>query len=178
VQDAGGNTVTTSSAPVTLTTPAGATLTCTTNPKSASSGVATFAGCKIDKVGTYTLTATSGSLAPATSASFTIAVGAATKLAFTTSPSSAAPNTIFAVQPVVTVQDAGGNTVTTSTASTTVLVTGFPAGVTLSCTTNPKSAVSGVAAYSGCRINQPGTYTLSAYSGFLSVGTSASFTIG
>lgn len=46
VQDAGGNTVTGSTAPVTLsiTNPAGATLTCTANPVNAVAGVATFAG--------------------------------------------------------------------------------------------------------------------------------------
>ena len=54
MQDAGGNTVTTSTSSVTLalTTPGGATLACTANPKAAVAGVATFAGCKIDKVGT------------------------------------------------------------------------------------------------------------------------------
>ena len=73
-----GNTVTTSTASVTLTiTPgtgtAGAVLTCTANPKAAASGVATFAGCKINLAGTgYTLTATSPGLTNATSNTFTI----------------------------------------------------------------------------------------------------------
>ncbi|ALV42430.1 hypothetical protein AU252_15800 [Pseudarthrobacter sulfonivorans] len=65
VQDADGNTVTSSAAPITLsiTTPAGAALTCTANPQNAVSGVATFTGCRVDKKGThYTLTAGSGSL--------------------------------------------------------------------------------------------------------------------
>jgi hypothetical protein len=74
VQDAGGNTVTTSTAPVTLTitTPAGAILTCTANPKNAAAGVDAFAGCKIDTAGTYTLTATASGVTAATSNSFTI----------------------------------------------------------------------------------------------------------
>src|SRR5664279_4825939 len=55
-----------------LTTNAGASLTCTTNPTAATSGVASFAGCAIDKSGTYTLTATNGSLTPATSSTMTI----------------------------------------------------------------------------------------------------------
>jgi hypothetical protein len=117
VQDAGGNKVTTSGAPVTLTitTPAGATLACAANPTNAVAGVATFVGCSISlKTGTYTLTAASSGLTNGVSASFTISVGPATKLAFTTSPSSStAVNTGFAAQPVVTVQDAGGNKVTT-----------------------------------------------------------------
>ena len=59
VQDAGGNTIVASSSAVTLTltNPAGATLTCNTNPQGAVAGVATFAGCKIDLANSYTLTA-------------------------------------------------------------------------------------------------------------------------
>jgi hypothetical protein len=76
VEDSGGNTVTTSSAAITLTIASqpgsGATLTCTANPQNASSGVATFAGCQIvGTAGSYTLSATSGVLT-ATSATFTI----------------------------------------------------------------------------------------------------------
>lgn len=57
VEDANGNAVTTASGTVTLalTTPGGATLT-GGGPVSVASGVATFAGLSIDKVGTYTLT--------------------------------------------------------------------------------------------------------------------------
>jgi hypothetical protein len=77
VQDAGGNTVTSSSASITLaigTNPGGGVLSCTTNPKAAVSGVATFAGCKITLAGTgYTLTATATGLTSATSNTFNIA---------------------------------------------------------------------------------------------------------
>ena len=76
VQDAGGNTVTANTSSVTLviTAPLGANLACTTNPRVASAGVATFAGCTVDKVGTYTLTASDGTLASAVSAQFTVSV--------------------------------------------------------------------------------------------------------
>lgn len=89
VQDAGGYTVSTSSAPVSLsiTTPAGATLTCNANPINAVSGVATFAGCRINKTGTYTLTAASGGLTSSVTTSFTIATGPASTLVFFTNPS-------------------------------------------------------------------------------------------
>jgi signal peptidase I len=179
VQDAGGNTVTTSSASVTMsiTTPAGATLTCATNPKAAVSGVATFAGCGVNKTGTYTLTAASTGLTNAVSTSFTISVGTATKLAFTTSPASTARNVVFVAQPVVAVQDAGGNTVTTSGPSVTLTITP-PAGVaTLFCTTNPRSTSSGLATFAGCRIDTTGSYTLTATSGILTTAVSTSFTI-
>ena len=108
VQDAGGYAVVASTVSValTITTVGGATLTCTANPISAVSGVATFAGCGIDKAGTYTLTA-SGALTAAVSNSLTITVGSATKLAFTTNPSSSTAGTAFTAQPVVSVEDAG-----------------------------------------------------------------------
>lgn len=179
VQDAGGNTVTADSSSVTLALTAanGATLTCTANPKAASGGVAAFAGCRIDKVGTYTLTASDGSLTSAVSASITVSAGAAAKLAFTTQPSAAAAaGATFATQPVVTVQDAAGNTATSDASSVTLALT-TPAGASLSCTTNPKSAVSGVAPFAGCRIDKPGTYTLTASDGSLTSAVSASVTV-
>ena len=74
VQDHYGNTVTTDTSNVTITVTGGtATLTgCAANPRAATGGVATFSGCKIATAGTYTLTATDGSLTPAVSVSFTI----------------------------------------------------------------------------------------------------------
>ena len=178
VQDAGGNTVSTNTAPVTLaiTTPAGATLACTANPTNAVAGVATFTGCRINKAGTYTLTATASGFTSASSTSVTITVGAASQLAFTTSPSGSTRGIAFATQPVVTVQDAGGNTVTTSVASVTLSLT-TAAGATLTCTPNPKNAAAGVDTYAGCSINLANTYTLTAVSGILTAGVSLIFTI-
>ena len=132
VEDADGNKVTTSSASITLaitsgTGTSGATLSATTNPLAASSGVATFSGVSINMAGTgYTLTATSSGLTPATSSPFTITVGPAAQLAFTTQPSGGTGGTAFGTQPVVTVEDAGGNKVTTSTASITLAITFIP----------------------------------------------------
>jgi hypothetical protein len=178
VQDAGGNTVTTDTSTVTLalTTPGGATLACTANPQTAVAGVATFAGCKVDKAGTYTLTATDGSLTSATSSSFTVTVGAAAKVAFSTQPGSGVSQSALGTQPVVTVQDAGGNPVTTSTSSVTLTLT-TPGAATLVCTTNPKAAVAGVATYAGCKVDKIGTYTLTAAATGLTSATSSSFTV-
>ena len=93
VQDAYGNTYTASGfyVALALTTPGGATLRCTPQYNTIlATGVGTFAGCKADKVGTYTLTATSSGLTSAISSSFTITAAAAAKLAFTTQPSGGA----------------------------------------------------------------------------------------
>ena len=119
VQDALGNTVTSDTSPVTLaitngTPPTGGPGTLSgTVTVAAVNGVATFAGLSVDKIGTgYSLTASDGALTGATSNTFNITVGAAAKLAFTTQPGDGTGGSAWAQQPAVTVQDAGGNTVT------------------------------------------------------------------
>jgi signal peptidase I len=180
VTDAGGNAVTTSSASVTLalTNPSGATLTCASNPRTVSLGVATFSGCSINRTGTYTLIATSGTLAASTSASIVVTPGAAARVVFLVSPSNSSSGGIFPTQPIVAVQDSSGNIVTTSTAAITLSVTGTPGGTTLTCAANPTSASSGTATFSSCAINKKGTYTLTARSGTLTTSSSSTFTVG
>jgi hypothetical protein len=85
ITDAGGNVVTTGAAStkdVTLSlgvNPGGGALTCTGGlSKVAVAGVATFAGCSINKAGVgYTIVATSNGLTKATSAPFTVVATAA-----------------------------------------------------------------------------------------------------
>src|SRR3954447_2121850 len=182
VQDAGGNTVTTDTSNVTLaigTNPGEGTLTCTTNPLAAVAGVASFAGCKVDKAGTgYTLTATDGSLTTATSNAFNVTVGPAAKLAFTQQPTGATGGTALTTQPKVAVLDAGGNQVTTDTSNVTLAIGTNPGGGTLTCTTNPVAASAGAASFSGCKIDKLGTgYTLKATDGALTLATSSTFNI-
>lgn len=110
IQDAGGNTVTSSSASVVIalvTNTPGGTLSGTLT-QSAVNGIATFNNIKLDKAGTtYTMNATSSGLtaAPTTSA-FTISAGAATQISIATAATApatcAGPFTIQA-------KDAGGN---------------------------------------------------------------------
>jgi hypothetical protein len=183
IQDLGGNTVTTASTSVTLTitqpsTPANASLTCTNaSPRATAAGVATFTGCKVDLSGTYSLHATDGVLTTATSNTFGITVGLAAKLKFTTSPTGTTTNTAFPVQPVVTVQDLGGNTVVSDNSSVTLTIT-TSAGASLTCTNaTPLPAVNGVATFTGCRINLANTYTLDATDSTLTADTSSSFVI-
>ncbi len=182
VEDAFGNTVTTDSSAVNLAVTAGtgttgASLSCTTNPVTAVNGVATFAGCSINKSGTnYTLTASDGTLASAASTAITVSVGPATQLAFTTSPGAATTATVFATQPVVTVEDAGGNTVTTNTSTVTVAIN---TGTGTLGTCPAVNAVGGIATFSGCKITlgTQGAFTLKATDGVLAQATSASFTV-
>ena len=181
VQDLGGNTVVgnTSSVTLTINIPAGAVLACTNaTPLPAVAGAATFTGCNIDLPGIYTLHAVDGGLTAANSSSFTITIGGAAKLAFTTSPSDSTGGVAFTTQPVVKVQDRGGNTVAGNTSSVTMTITtprGRPGGVHQA--RAPLPAVAGVATFTGCNIDLAGTYTLHAADGALTPATSASVDI-
>ncbi|MDE3094683.1 MAG: hypothetical protein KGK07_01615, partial [Chloroflexota bacterium] len=169
VQDAGSNAVSSSGIAITLSVSPGSTasgLTCTTNPVNTNaSGAAGFAGCTLTGAGTASLLAQATGLYPATSTSFTITPAGATKLAFKTPPSATATaGAPFAVQPVVVVQDAYGNTVTTSSASVTLAIAVGTGTLTCSQASNTTAAVSGVATFSGCSLTPAGTYQLNATS--------------
>ena len=94
----------------------------------------------------------------------------AAKVAFTTQPSTtAAGGTAFAVQPVVALQDSSGNTITSgagSTSQVTLTLGGGATGAALTCAANPVTAVAGIAAFSGCKIDKASAtaYTLTASS--------------
>ena len=83
VEDNSGNVITDSAIAITLaigTNAGSGTLSVNTNPLNASSGVASFSGCSIDKSGTgYTLQATASGLTTATSSTFNITGIANTK---------------------------------------------------------------------------------------------------
>ena len=126
----------------------------------------------------YTLTATSTDLTQAVSNVFVV-VGAASQLAFTTQPSAnTTAGVTFSQQPVVTVEDSLGSTVTNSTASITLSLSGtVPTGASLAGTVTV-NAVMGVAHFTGLSINLAGTaYTLTATSTGLSSATSNSLTV-
>ena len=178
VWDLGGNVVTAGTTEVTLsiTAPAGAILACTSaNPLSTVSGIAAFTGCNIDKSGSYTLhaaRATAG-VSPATSSALAINAAGADHLTFSTSPSDSTGGTPFTTQPVVTVEDAAGNTVT-GDASPVALAITTPSGATLTCAGTSVAANAGVATFAGCHIDVAGTYTLDATDGALTPATSGS----
>jgi hypothetical protein len=184
VKDSAGNIVTSNSSAVTLAIASqpgsGATLSCKTNPVTASAGVAGFAGCKITgKAGSYTLKATDGTLTSATSSTFSVTVGAAAKVVFTSQPGGGASGAVWSAQPKVSVEDSGGNVVTGNSSAVTLAIASQPGnGATLSCTKNPATASAGVAAFAGCKIiGEPGGYTLKATGGSLTSGVSSTFTI-
>ena len=180
VQDLSGNTITDSTATValSLTAPGGATLTCSSNYLAAAAGIAAFTACKIDKVGSYTLTASSGSLSSATStATVTVTAGTATQLAFTAQPpASASTKTTF--NTTVTARDASGNPASAAVTLSVTFQPGNPSGTNISCTANPvTSNASGQAEFLSCKINKAGTFTLTAASANAQPVTSSSVVI-
>jgi hypothetical protein len=169
-EDASGTTATSYSGTVTLSIASGGTAGATLSGCSASlrSGVTTFSGCQIDKVGTaYVLQARDGTLSVNMTA-FNVTPGNATRLVFSTEPGGAARNAVLSPQPVVTAFDAGGN-----------VATGYAGTVGLTLSTNPSNASlnncvgspsNGVTTFSGCRINKSGTgFVMQASDGTLSI---------
>ncbi|RJS25913.1 hypothetical protein DRW03_05440 [Corallococcus sp. H22C18031201] len=108
LQDSSGTTVTKATSAVTLALTGQPSFPPVT--QTAVNGVATFTGLRWDTAGTYTFTATSGSLPAVTSQSFTIRAGAAVSLSLV---GLVAPVIAGAPQSVeVTVKDAAGNVAT------------------------------------------------------------------
>ena len=181
IEDSAGNTVLSDNTAVTLaigTNPGNGTLSGCTG--TTVNGVATFTGCKIDKIGTgYTLTATDAAdnltVPSAPSNPFNITVGPPAQLSFTASPGTTVGGDAFGTQPVVAIQDAGGNQ-TTATSTVSLAIGTNPSGGTLSGCTS--TTTSGVATFSGCKIDNSGNgYTLVASDGTLQTATSNPFNI-
>ena len=169
VEDANGNIVTSDSSLVTLAignNPAVGTLSGTVSVH-AVNGVATFGNLSINNAGSgYTLRATDGTLAAATSNGFTIT--ASNRLVFITQPGGGAAGTAWSQQPVVAVENSLGQVVTTDNSTIVYLsIATNPAGGVLSCTSGTGvPVVNGYATFSGCSISLGSTsyYTLSATS--------------
>ena len=156
IKDSAGNTVTTSSAVVTATVTSGTLV--GTSTATASSGVATFSNLGITGTAgtsytiTYTITSPSSFT---TTQTITPTVGAATQLVVTTSASGSVSGSAFTTQPVITIKDSGGNTVSSSTSVAATLSGGTAVG------TATKNAVSGVATFTNLGITgTSGTITI------------------
>jgi hypothetical protein len=180
VEDSLGNVVSTDNSSVTLaigTNPAGGTLGGTVTVQ-AVSGVATFSTLSINKSGAgYTLSAADGSLTGATSSSFNITPGTATKLAFGIQPTSTTAGSTISPSVTVLVQDSLGNVVTSNSSAMTLAIGTNPGSGTLSGTAT-LNAVSGVATFGTLVINKTGAgYTLTAADGSLTGATSSAFNI-
>lgn len=117
-------------------------------------------------------------LGPSDSDSTTTTISVAgppAQLVFSTEPSGAAVDSPFAQQPVVTIEDANGNVVT-SDDSSIVLSVGSGPGAMSGCSA---TTTDGVAQFSGCYLDTPGAnYTLNAVDFADALAqTSTSFTV-
>jgi hypothetical protein len=170
VTDSGDNTVTSFTGDVVASIASG-TGTLSGNTVAAVAGVATFTNLLITgTAGNFTLTFRPASLTAVTSSSFALSAGAATKVAITVASVGTTDNVAFTTQPQITIQDSGGNTVTSSNAVVTATISG--AGGTLIGTTSA-TASSGVATFTGLGIDgTPGTtYTITYTVSGLTVAT-------
>ncbi len=181
MQDRFGNLATTTARQVTIaigSNPSAGALSGTTTATT-SQGTATFTSLSINKAGLrYTLTATAPGVASATSRSFNIAPGTATKLGFVAQPADTVAGASINPLPRVAVQDRFGNTVSA----------GAPVNVAIAIGTNPgggtlsgiaaRNTTNGVAVFSGLSINRAGTrYTLRATASGLASATSVAFNV-
>lgn len=148
---------------------------------SASGGVARFTDLRIDKVGTYSFTATAALPdSQATSATFEITPGAATHLSFTVQPSTTRQTDPITPPVAVTALDDGDNVATGFTSNITVAIDhdGSPTQDAQLGGVPTKAAAAGVATFGDLTINQLGTgYTLVATAGGVRSVTSSAFDI-
>ena len=182
ILDAQGNLVANDNTTVTLSianNPANGNLTnCTAQ---ANGGIASFTGCTIDKAGNgYTLVASDAADNLPTSVQsnpFNVVPGPAARLAFTTSPGTSVAGDLLSPQPVVALEDLGGNTTSNDPPGTvTLAISNNTGGATLSGCTETTTA--GVATFAGCSINNTGVgYTLTATDGTLTPGVSLPFNV-
>ena len=147
IEDQNGNVVTSSTAGITLTASGGNLSLCTS--LNAVDGVVNVTSCTFSGlVGTqYTMTASSPPLLPATSNSFSpTGAGVATQIVFTTEPVAGAAGSAFTTAPVVSLEDSGGNVVTTAFSTATFAASGG----TLNCPDLTIQVVDGLGDLDGC----------------------------
>jgi hypothetical protein len=177
VQDQFGNTVTGDTSDVTIamgTKPTGASLGGTATV-TAVAGVATFSTLALHTAGTYTLSASDGSLTGVTSASFDIGAAAASKLGFKQAPSDAVAGVNISPAIAVQVLDQYDNVVTTDVSKITATVDTGPTGGVFTGTA-AVAAVKGVATFT-LSLKTAGDYTIKMTDGLLTSVTSSSITI-
>jgi uncharacterized protein (TIGR02145 family) len=158
ITDASGNTVTSSTVNVVASIGSGTGTLGGTTTVAAVNGVATFTNLVLSgSPGSFTVTFTPTSLTAATSNSFALSVGAASMATITTQPASAFNGIEFSTQPVVKITDAGGNTITSSTAN---VVASIASGSGTLGGTTAVNAVAGVANFTNLKITGTGNHTL------------------
>jgi uncharacterized repeat protein (TIGR03803 family) len=177
VEDQYGNVATTNTSTVTVAlgmNTNGATLSGTLS-ESAVNGVASFGNLSVNNSGTFTLTASDGSLTGATSSSFLVG-GKPAKLVFVQEPTGAGIGAAISPAVTVDVEDSNGNLVTSDSSTVTLSIAGGPLGGTMGGVVSV-AADDGVATFNDIWFSLGGGYTLTATDGSLTKPFSTAFTI-
>ena len=187
ILDAAGNVVSTgvdATANVSLSMTTGGGNLVGTPTVAAVAGVATFSGLVIDTIGAKQLTATKADTASTTSGStirgsaavqvtspaFTITAGNATQLAFTSQPVGGVAGAVWTTQPVVQIQDANGNLVTSGADATRVVTLTLTSGSGALAGTLTAAAVAGVATFTNVSLSTVGATDVITATAPLTVG--------
>ena len=177
LQDQFGNALTTSGASVTLSANGPGPIV-SGGSANMFGGIATFNAIVIQAAGGYSVTASSAGVTPANSNLFLISAAAATQLAYAQQPGNGVAGQAIAPPISVLVEDAFGNTVTSSNAPVALALNANPGGATLSGGA-ASAAVNGVATFAAVSLDKAGSgYTLDAGSAGLATATSTAFDIG
>ncbi|MGD1277705.1 MAG: DUF4347 domain-containing protein, partial [Tepidisphaeraceae bacterium] len=174
LEDQYGNIATNDNSNVTLSVHSGPGSLSSTATVAASSGVVTFSNAILDTVGSYTLTASDGSVTSTASNSITISPAAAAKVVCAQQPTSTTAGSTISPAVTVDVEDQYGNLVTTDGSNVTLSVHSGPGALNGTLT---EAASGGIATFADLSINTAGSYTLTAADGSLTSATSNSFTI-
>jgi hypothetical protein len=165
LQDALGNNVAQSGVSIVMDLSTGTGILSGTKTRTTNfTGVASFANLFIDSAGAKRLRARSGTLTFAISDSFAISAGNASKLAFAVQPGTGNGGAPLTVQPVVSLQDQFGNTVTGKAETVTLAIQDNPSQGTLGgIRTAAINTLTGQAAFTNLFIDKAGVgYTLTA----------------
>jgi hypothetical protein len=192
VPDAYGNNLSSGTQSITLgaysdascTTAGAGTFSATTNPLSATAALATFAGVTYTKSGNLYIKASAAGLTDACSSASAIVAGAATKILGVTAPSTPnRPNVNMATAPTFEITDAYNNR--SLSASNSITLAAFTdsgctsaAGGTISATTNPLAATSGLAAFTSVKYSRGEIIYLGAATAGLTSACTAAVTYG
>jgi hypothetical protein len=179
VQDVFGNTVTTSTAPISLSLNGGVGAQLLNAPTTnATAGVANFDQAKIDKVGNYTVTATSSGLTSATSITINISFGAVGGVEFITKTGTGTAGVAVTPAIQVKVTDSDGNLVLAPVPVTLSISFRSQGSGTMTGTLTVNSS-NGIATFSDIAFTEAATYRMKAdasASGFSFI-TSGNFVI-
>lgn len=176
VTDSAGNTVTTYTGNVVAAKVSGAGTLYGTYTVAAVAGVATFTNLYLlGAIGNSFLKFTPTSLTAANADTLTVTIGAASKLGINrTAPSVSASGSTFSTQPQISIQDVGGNTITTDTSS---LVTATVSAGGSIVGRDTATAVSGIATFTNLGLSgtEGNSYTITYTVSGLTVATASTY---